>query len=116
MDVLTPRSLDEALRLKSELPEARFVQGGTDVLVELNFDRSRPAALINLNEVTELRGWRRENGSVVLGAGAHVHGGDARRARGAAACAGGGVAHGRLAADPQPRHDRREPRHGLAGR
>ena len=58
MDVLTPRSLDEALRLKAELPEARFVQGGTDVLVELNFDRSRPAALLNLNEVAELRGWR----------------------------------------------------------
>ena len=68
MDVLTPRSLDEALGLKAELPGARFVQGGTDVLVELNFDRSRPPALINLNEVAELRGWSRENGSVTLGA------------------------------------------------
>ena len=57
MDVLTPHSLDEALRLKSELPDARFVQGGTDVLVELNFDRSRPPSLINLNEVAELRGF-----------------------------------------------------------
>ncbi len=69
MDVHTPRTLDEALHLKSELPEARFVQGGTDVLVELNFDRSRPPALVNLNEVEELRGWRQENGSFVLGAG-----------------------------------------------
>src|SRR5689334_15803935 len=69
MDVLTPRTLDEACSLKAELPEARFVQGGTDVLVELNFDRSRPPALINLNEVSELRGWREENGSLVLGAG-----------------------------------------------
>ena len=69
MDVSTPRSLDEALRLKAELPEARFVQGGTDVLVELNFDRSRPPALINLNEVAELHGWSRANGSVTLGAG-----------------------------------------------
>ena len=69
MDVLTPRSLDEALRFKAELPDARFVQGGTDVLVELNFDRSRPPALINLNEVPELRGWSRENGTLVLGAG-----------------------------------------------
>lgn len=69
MDVLTPHSLDEALRLKSELPEARFVQGGTDVLVELNFDRSRPPALINLNEVAELRGVHRENGTLVLGSG-----------------------------------------------
>jgi CO/xanthine dehydrogenase FAD-binding subunit len=69
VDVLTPRSLDEALRLKAELPEARFVQGGTDVLVELNFDRSRPPTLINLNEVVELRGWSREDGRVRLGAG-----------------------------------------------
>lgn len=69
MDVLTPRSLGEALRLKAEQPEARPVAGGTDVLVELNFDRSRPPALLNLNEVAELRGWRRENGTLVLGAG-----------------------------------------------
>ena len=69
MDVLTPRTLDEALALKAELPDARFVQGGTDVLVELNFDRSRPAALINLNEVPELRGFTTENGTLVLGAG-----------------------------------------------
>jgi CO/xanthine dehydrogenase FAD-binding subunit len=69
VDVLTPRTLAEAVRLKAELPEARFVQGGTDVLVELNFDRSRPAELVNLNEVAELRGWRRDGDDVVLGAG-----------------------------------------------
>ncbi len=69
MDVHTPRSLDEALDLKAELPDARFVQGGTDVLVELNFDRSRPAALINLNEVPELRGFWTDGDTLVLGAG-----------------------------------------------
>ncbi len=68
MDVLTPRSLDEALRLKAEHPEALPIEGGTDVMVELNFDRSRPRALLNLNEVGELKGWSRENGSVRLGA------------------------------------------------
>jgi CO/xanthine dehydrogenase FAD-binding subunit len=45
------------------------IQGGTDVMVELNFDRARPAALLNLNEVAELRGWSRENGHIRLGAG-----------------------------------------------
>ncbi len=69
MDVLTPHTLDEVLRLKAELLDARFVQGGTDVLVELNFDRSRPRALINLNEVAELRGFTRENDTFVLGSG-----------------------------------------------
>ena len=69
MEVLTPRTLDEALRLKAERPEALPVQGGTDVLVELNFDRRRPDALLNLNEVAELRGWGREDGALRLASG-----------------------------------------------
>ena len=69
MDVLTPRTLDEALRLKAERVEAVPIQGGTDVMVELNFGRARPSALLNLNEVAELRGWSRENGRIRLGAG-----------------------------------------------
>jgi CO/xanthine dehydrogenase FAD-binding subunit len=69
VDVLTPRTLDEALRLKAERPDAVPIQGGTDVMVELNFDRARPSALLNLNEVAELRGWSREEGRIRLGAG-----------------------------------------------
>jgi CO/xanthine dehydrogenase FAD-binding subunit len=69
VEVLTPRSLDEALRLKAERPEAVPIQGGTDVMVELNFDRARPAALLNLNEVEELRGWHESDGRLWLGAG-----------------------------------------------
>jgi CO/xanthine dehydrogenase FAD-binding subunit len=69
VDVLSPRTLAEALRLKAERPEAVPIQGGTDVMVELNFDRARPTALLNLNEVEELRGWRRRNGTIWLGAG-----------------------------------------------
>jgi CO/xanthine dehydrogenase FAD-binding subunit len=45
------------------------IQGGTDVMVELNFDRRRPEVLLNLNEVAELRGWSRENGRLRLGSG-----------------------------------------------
>src|SRR6266567_3036846 len=69
VDVLTPRTLEEALRLKAERPGCVPIQGGTDVMVELNFDRARPAALLNLNEVAELRGWSRQNGTVWLGSG-----------------------------------------------
>ena len=69
VEVLSPRSLADALRLKVEQPEAVPIQGGTDVMVELNFDRGRPDVLLNLNEVPELRGWSRENGRVWLGAG-----------------------------------------------
>jgi CO/xanthine dehydrogenase FAD-binding subunit len=69
VEVLSPRTLGEALALKAERPDAVPIQGGTDVMVELNFDRSRPPALLNLNEVPELRGWSRENGMLRLGSG-----------------------------------------------
>ena len=69
VEVITPRTLDEALRLKSERPDARPIAGGTDLLVELNFDRARPETILNLAEVPELKGWRRDNGSLRLGAG-----------------------------------------------
>jgi CO/xanthine dehydrogenase FAD-binding subunit len=69
MDVLTPHTLDEALRAKADHPDAWPIQGGTDVMVALNFDRGRPASLLNLNEVEELRGWSRDNGALRLGSG-----------------------------------------------
>jgi CO/xanthine dehydrogenase FAD-binding subunit len=50
-------------------PEALPIWGGTDVMVELNFDHRRPEVLLNLNEVPELRGWSRENGRLRLGSG-----------------------------------------------
>jgi CO/xanthine dehydrogenase FAD-binding subunit len=68
MVVHSPRALDDALRLKAEHPEAVPIEGGTDVMVELNFDRSRPEALLDLNRVDELKGWSRENGALRLGA------------------------------------------------
>jgi CO/xanthine dehydrogenase FAD-binding subunit len=69
VDVITPRSLDEALRLKAERPDAVPIQGGTDLMVDLNFDRRRPELILNLSELEELRGWTREDGRVRLGAG-----------------------------------------------
>jgi len=69
MDVLTPRTLDEALQLKAAHPHAVPIQGGTDVMVSLNFDAIRPEAILNLNEVAELRGFDWENGTLRLGAG-----------------------------------------------
>lgn len=68
MQILTPHTLDDALRLKSDHPDALPIQGGTDVMVALNFDRDRPETVLNLNEVTELRGWSRDDGRLRLGA------------------------------------------------
>ena len=69
MEVLTPRTLDDALRLKSDHPDSWPIQGGTDLMVALNFDRGRPETMLNLNEVGELRGWSRDGAALRLGAG-----------------------------------------------
>jgi CO/xanthine dehydrogenase FAD-binding subunit len=69
MDFLAPTSWAEALETKAAHPDALPVAGGTDVMVELNFDHRRPAALLDLNRVPELRDWSPAEGRVRLGAG-----------------------------------------------
>ena len=68
MDFLRPSTLDEALAMKTEFPDAVPIAGGTDVMVELNFDARRPPALLDLGRVAELSVWTQENGHVRLGA------------------------------------------------
>ena len=69
MDFLYPGSWEEALSLKAERPEAVPIAGGTDVMVEINFDVHRPAALMDLNGIPELYAWSREpDGRIRLGA------------------------------------------------
>jgi CO/xanthine dehydrogenase FAD-binding subunit len=67
--VLQPDKLEEALELKSRHPEAVLLAGGTDVMVDLNFDRRRPRAILDLTRIQELREWERSDGMVRLGAG-----------------------------------------------
>lgn len=69
MDFLQPSSLGEALAAKAEHPTALAVAGGTDVMVELNFDRRRPTALLDLTRVGDLADWSMVDGRVRLGAG-----------------------------------------------
>ena len=69
MDFLQPTSWPEALEAKSANPKAVPIQGGTDVMVELNFDRHRPPALLDLNRIEELGRWEQTDGMVRLGAG-----------------------------------------------
>jgi CO/xanthine dehydrogenase FAD-binding subunit len=68
MEFFVPETLDEALARKAETPEAVPIAGGTDVMVEMNFDKRRPPALLDLGRIAELATWREENGHVRLGA------------------------------------------------
>jgi CO/xanthine dehydrogenase FAD-binding subunit len=69
MEFLQPRSLPDALAIKAERPDAVPIAGGTDVMVELNFDRRRPEAIVDLTGVPELAAWDRSDGRVRVGAG-----------------------------------------------
>ena len=109
MEFLQPAGWDEALEAKAAHPEAMPLWGGTDVMVEMNFGRARPEAILDLTRVDELTRWDRDNGSFRIGAGvtytrAINELGDELPGP------GDRVADRRLAADPQPRHDRGQPR------
>jgi CO/xanthine dehydrogenase FAD-binding subunit len=69
MEFLQPATWPEALQMKAAHPQAVPIQGGTDVMVELNFDRYRPEYLLDLTRVSELAQWAPDNGHIRLGAG-----------------------------------------------
>ncbi|WP_432586342.1 FAD binding domain-containing protein [Streptomyces sp. HD1123-B1] len=69
MDFLRPAGWREALAAKAEHPTAVPIAGGTDVMVEINFDHRRPDVLLDLNRVAELTEWEVGERTVRLGAG-----------------------------------------------
>jgi CO/xanthine dehydrogenase FAD-binding subunit len=68
MDFLRPETWQEALAGKAERPDAIPIAGGTDVMVEINFDRRRPAALLDLTRISELTRWERDENATRIGA------------------------------------------------
>ncbi|GGQ03988.1 hypothetical protein GCM10010266_29390 [Streptomyces griseomycini] len=68
MDFLRPASWEEALAAKAEHPTAVPIAGGTDVMVEINFDHRRPEYLMDLNRIGDLHHWEVGGESVRLGA------------------------------------------------
>ncbi|MBA0052109.1 xanthine dehydrogenase family protein subunit M [Streptomyces sp. AJS327] len=68
MEFLRPATWEEALAVKAEHPTALPLAGGTDVMVELNFDQRRPDRLLDLGRIDELRTWQTDAETVRLGA------------------------------------------------
>ena len=69
MEFLQPASWTEALQMKSAHPEAMPIAGGTDVMVDINLDRHRPSAIIDLTRIGELSEWGMEGELLRIGAG-----------------------------------------------
>ncbi|MGZ4247102.1 MAG: FAD binding domain-containing protein [Solirubrobacteraceae bacterium] len=68
MEVLQTDNWSEALELKAAHPDAVPIAGGTDLMVALNFDRIRPAVVLDLTRIPELTQWGPENGRLRIGA------------------------------------------------
>jgi CO/xanthine dehydrogenase FAD-binding subunit len=68
MEFLAPTTWADALAAKGAYPGALPVTGGTDVMVEINFDQRRPPALLDLTRVAELREWAPDQGRIRVGA------------------------------------------------
>lgn len=69
MEFLRPSTWDEALAAKAAHPDAVAIAGGTDVMVELNFDRARPATLVDLTRISALTDWAQDGPHLRVGAG-----------------------------------------------
>jgi CO/xanthine dehydrogenase FAD-binding subunit len=69
MEFFRPTTWSDALAVKAAHPGALPLAGGTDVMVDINFDRVRPAALLDLTGVRDLAEWSVDDGVVRLGAG-----------------------------------------------
>ena len=66
---LQPVSWEEALEERLAHPSAIVVAGGTDVLVDVNFERARPSSMLDLGRVASIRQVQQEANYVRVGAG-----------------------------------------------
>jgi CO/xanthine dehydrogenase FAD-binding subunit len=69
MEFLQPATWSEALDMKAAHPEATPIAGGTDVMVEVNLDHRRPATILDLTRIRELKEWGPSDGTLRIGAG-----------------------------------------------
>ena len=69
LEFFRPGSWQEALEIKAAYPDALPIFGGTDVMVDINFDRERPEGVLDLTRVPEIREWGEEDGRLRVGAG-----------------------------------------------
>ncbi|MGA1419175.1 MAG: FAD binding domain-containing protein [Ilumatobacteraceae bacterium] len=71
MTVVNATSIEEALSALQTDPQARLVQGGTDLMVEVNFNRTKVESVVSLRRVAELRRWHLddETGTLRIGSG-----------------------------------------------
>lgn len=64
------RSVEEAVRLLNEHPEAMIISGGSDVLIKTREGKFAGTSLVSIHGIEEIKGVRMaENGDIYIGAG-----------------------------------------------
>ena len=71
MTVIVATNLADALAALRATPEARLLQGGTDTMVEINFNHYKPEHIVALRKVQELRSYsvQDDKGVIFIGSG-----------------------------------------------
>lgn len=69
MTMHMPTSIAEAIDLLDEYPGARLLSGGTDTMVEVNFNRLKPVEVIGLRKIAALRSFEVSASTITIGAG-----------------------------------------------
>jgi CO/xanthine dehydrogenase FAD-binding subunit len=70
MTVIVAKELATALSALREHSDARLIQGGTDLMVEINFNHVKPSTMISLRDIESLRTIRRNQPGVLsIGSG-----------------------------------------------
>jgi CO/xanthine dehydrogenase FAD-binding subunit len=69
VEFYSPDTWLEALEVKAAHSEAVPIFGGTDVMVDLNFDRERPGAVLDLTRIPELGEWNDDERLLRVGSG-----------------------------------------------
>ena len=70
MTVIVAKELTTALAALREHEDARVIQGGTDLMVEINFNHVKPTTIISLRDIASLRTIRQDQPGVLsIGSG-----------------------------------------------
>ena len=67
MEFLIATTSEEGCTLLAADPARKILAGGTDFMVEVNFRHRDPTAVIAIDRVPELRQWRHDGDSVLIG-------------------------------------------------
>ena len=67
IDVLTPKTLDEALKLRRQYHDAKIIAGGSDLIVQLRDGAAMANRLLDISSLRELRFIRKDQDKIQIG-------------------------------------------------